>query len=332
MESWKKVLIMNLYLDEIITDVDSLWRGCVLRNGYIFAPKDKGNIYDAIVIRNPADCGQYYHPRFGVSAHTLDEHIEFVNKYQLKKAIIIAENLEFIKDCPTLQYITIVPAVKHNDFDFSPLYDLQEVIELNCITCYGENEQFLSSIDYSKIKGIKKIGISGKGHLNYNKVETLEKLWITQDKKCLSCDEISQSRKLKDITLMQCMVESLNGIEKFEMLQSISLYHNRKLNDISMLRAVANSLRQLTIENCPKIRDFSALLELTNLEHLHLEGSNTLPNLEFIIGMKNLKTFSFTMNVEDGDLKPCEKIPFVRCKNRKHYNLKDKDLPKNLPK
>ena len=37
------------------------------------------------------------------------------------------------------------------------------------------------------------------------------------------------------------------------------------------------------------------------------------------------------MNVLDGDLTPCMKIPYVYCeRNRKHYNLKNKDLPRTV--
>ena len=45
------------------------------------------------------------------------------------------------------------------------------------------------------------------------------------------------------------------------------------------------------IENCPKIKDFSVLKELKNLELLQLYGKNELPDLSFIRHMKNLKTF-----------------------------------------
>ena len=41
--------------------------------------------------------------------------------------------------------------------------------------------------------------------------------------------------------------------------------------------------------------------------------------------------FLFSMNVLDGDLTPCMKIPYVYCeRNRKHYNLKNKDLPRTV--
>lgn len=321
---------MSLNLNEIITDVDILWRSYVVRCGYIFAPLTEGNVYDAIVIRNPVNCS-YGYSRYGYSVHTLEEHIEFINEHQLKKAIIIAEDLEFVKCCPSLQYIKIIPGIRDNNFDFSPVYDLPEVVNLNCFTCYGDKQQFFSSIDYSQVRGLKTVSISGKGHFNYDKVEMLEELWISGDKKKLCFDGISCSTNLKDVTLMQCAIQSLNGIEKYNTLQSLSLYYNRLINDISMLYGVSESLRQLTIENCPKIKDFSVLQKLTNLEHLHLEGSNTLPNVDFIHRMKKLKTFTCTMNIEDGNLNPCKQVPFARCKNRKHYNLKDKDLPKNVP-
>ena len=45
--------------------------------------------------------------------------------------------------------------------------------------------------------------------------------------------------------------------------------------------------------------------------------------------MKNLKTFIFDMNVLDGDLTPCLGLSYVYSeKNRKHYNVKDKDMPR----
>ena len=45
--------------------------------------------------------------------------------------------------------------------------------------------------------------------------------------------------------------------------------------------------------------------------------------------MKKLKTFILDMNVLDGDLTPCLDISYVTCgKDRRHYNLKDSDLPK----
>ena len=141
--------------------------------------------------------------------------------------------------------------------------------------------------------------------------------------------DISNSGILRKITLMQCAIQSLNGIEKFPQLSSLVLYNNRRLSDISALANVSNSLKTFAIESSFRVSDFTVLSQLVNLEHLHLYGHNTIPNLQFLNNMKKLKTFCFTMNVEDGDLTLCKKLPYVSCKNRRHYNLRDDDLPKD---
>ena len=130
---------------------------------------------------------------------------------------------------------------------------------------------------------------------------------------------------------MSCKVQTLDGVGTYPQFESMNLYHNRALCDISALAGVSGSLKELTIESCPKIKDFSVLSSLENLEYLYLFGNNNLPNLDFLQNMKKLKVFNFTMNVEDGDLTNCLSIPCATCKNRKHYNLKDSQLPKTRP-
>ena len=76
----------------------------------------------------------------------------------------------------------------------------------------------------------------------------------------------------------------------------------------------------LTIENCPKIRDFSFLSKLTNLHTLNLIGNNKIPDLSFLKQMRQLETFRFSMDVVDGDLSLCKTIKKVRClRQRRHY-------------
>ena len=112
-------------------------------------------------------------------------------------------------------------------------------------------------------------------------------------------------------------------------MQCLYLHYNRSLQNISALRRANRTLKALRIENCPKIEDFSVLCELENLELLELSGSNVLPNLNFLKTMRNLKTFAFNMDVLNGDLTPCLNLSYVYSeKDRRHFNLKDKDLPK----
>ena len=71
--------------------------------------------------------------------------------------------------------------------------------------------------------------------------------------------------------------------------------------------------------------------KLENLELLQLSGSNELPSLDFLKTMKNLKTFVFSVNVADDDLTLCRNLSYVYSeRNRKHYNLKDSDMPRGV--
>ena len=318
-------------LNEIV-DISkvSLFR-TIDREGFIFtAITEPANVYDAIVIKYPSDI-PCFSPRIDASLHSLEEQIDFVNKHSIEKALIIAENIEFITMCPTLKYLRIIPPDNIGDgFDYSPLYKMRQIKSLSCSTIYGFREELSTTIDCLKIKGLEDISISNSNYINFEKVQTLKKLSVS-DYKDSDIVRMFDSLILESINIIQSNIYSLNGIEKAKNIQDIACQYIRNLRDISSLVKISASLKTLVIENCPKIEDFSCLFELTELEHLELYGKNKLPNLSFLTKMRKLKTFSFSMEIEDGNLTPCLRIPYVYCKKgKKHYNLKDKDLPKNI--
>ena len=262
----------------------------------------------------------------------IHEYIDYINKNNINSAEIIMPNIEFLKFCPSLKHLKIWPSYDSTEnYDFSPLYDHPEILSLNCGNIYGNRDQYISEIDYSRITGLVDLSLGvNKGTRKFNSINTLKSLGVGNYKsKNNDIQDLFSSEQLDTLVLNGCRIESLNGIEKSKRLQCLYLYYNRSLKDISSLRKVKKTIKALRIENCPKIADFSVLAELENLELLELTGKNVLPDLKFINSMKNLKTFVFDMNVEDGDLTPCLNLSYVYCdKNRKHYNLKDKDLPK----
>lgn len=260
------------------------------------------------------------------------EFIEYINQFQLEQAEIIVPDLHFLEKCPSLKFLKITPSYNAEEiFDFSPLYKMKEIKSLSCENQYGDRMQYIANIDYAKINGLLDLSFSvNKGTKNFEKIETLKSLQVwdfkgeRQDVSDLFC-----SKELDTLQLTSCKIRSLKGIEHSKRLQCLYLYYNRLLSDISALVNVKDTLKALRIQNCSKIADFSVLGYLENLELLELSGNNTLPNLEFLKKLKNLKTFEFDMNVLDGNLSVCLNLPNVYChKNRKHYNFKDKDLPK----
>lgn len=302
----------------------------VEREGYIFTAMDISNVFDGIVVRNPENIDKIS-PKRSMSNHSLQEHIDFINKHKLEKAYIIANNIDFITQCPTLKHVIVNPIVNDNAFfDYSPLYELNNLESLSCNTT--SNWRTVATVDYSKFKSnsIHSVGISKNGHINVDSLINVTNLSFSEVKSFNDLNSYKALVNLKKINITQSNLVSLSGIENLINLEEILLAYNRKLTDISSLKHISKSLKSLYIESSPKITDFSCLEQLESLEDLSLYGSNVLPNLNFLNKMKKLKYFIFSMHVGNNDLSPCLQIPYAVCeKGKKEYNYKNKDLPKN---
>lgn len=331
MESRKDALRMVLKFDDIITDPYMLQQGYIYRDGFIFTfGQDNPAVFNRIVIRKPERARDFSN-NLGFSYRSFEEHIELIDEHKIEKAHIICDNLDFIVNCPSLKDVIISPSFDADEsFDYSPLYKMPNLKTVYCKTEYGDFEQYSVTLDCLAIKNLENISVDTNGCIGYEKVTTLKKLWLANHKRIVDFNDVSSSQMLQDVTLLNCSIKSLSGIYKCPKLHSLSLWNNRKLTDISELNSISSSLIELSIESCSKIEDFSVLQHLNNLQILHLSGNNIIPDLSFLKHMKNLKIFTFTVNVLDGNLDKCKSIPYVSCKNRKHYNLKDIDLPKNL--
>ena len=316
-------------LTEIVNDSTTLSRGYLLRDGFVFtAITHPANVFDAIVIKHPIDASCSYN-RLPSQFLSLEDHIEYINLHKLEKALVITNNLDFLTNCPTLKYLSIIPVDNTgNGFDYSPLYKMPQLKSVQCPTAYGKKEELSTTIDCQKINGIENIHVTNLNYLNFNTIRSLRSLGISNYQKT-NLTEAFCSPVLDTLSVFQSKIRTLEGIQQSSNMQCLYLYNNKSLHDISALRKVKKTLKALRIENCPKITDFSVCGELANLELLELSGSNILPNIHFLREMKGLKTFIFSVNIDDGDLTPCLSLSYAySAKNRKHYNLKDNDLPK----
>ncbi len=285
---------------------------------------------DAIVLFNPADA-IIVSPALLRSRKTLQEHIEYIQKNDVRKAIVAAEDIRFLLQCPSLECLWILPAVTAESFDYSPLYDMPNLTWLRCETVYGAKEEKSTHVDYSRFPMLRTLSVGGgKGHENVR---------LARNVATLSCwegypqaDDLSgqlPGDALECLSLCQSRIRSLNGLGDCLRIRRLELSCLRNLTDITALRALADSLVYLEIEACGKIRDFSVLSELHNLEFLILKGSNVLPDLHFLQSLPRLKHLHLTMDVADGDLRPCLLLPYVRIQNRRHFSHSDKEMPKN---
>lgn len=316
-------------LTNVITDFTALYNSYTLREGFPFTSITiPSNIYDAILIKPHGSTS--FSPRFPDFQFSIEDYVDFVNQYHLEKALVIHDNLDFLRDCPSLKYLTIVPSdTAGNNFDFSPLYEHSEILYLNCHTEYGLNFMNHTSIDYSKTNGVLRLDLANDGHLNSDCVDTLKTLSVSYSKE-RDLTKLFSSAELDSLQIVSSSIKSLNGINQSQKIQCLDLNTNKQLEDISQLEDVRATLKYLSIDNCAKIKDFSVISKLDQLEFLSLYGSNSLPSLDFLKNLKHLKVFGFSMNIVDGDLTPCLSLPHAYCaKGKKHYNLKNSDLPHN---
>lgn len=298
---------------------------------FFFTDFDNPKVRDAIVVYNPPEA-IIISPVFLRSRKPLEEHIEYINSNNIKKAYIIADDISFLTQCPCLEFLKVYPAITAQSFDYSPLYEMPNIKWIECKTTTGPNEDLVGTIDYSRIKGIKRLGIShAGGHLNVEQAGDVISLYF--DFGFPNAKNLNNSipgKMLRSFAVCQAPIQSLDGIENAPNLCSLELSHNRRLADISALRFLSETLNYLEIDTCGRIQDFSVLSELHSLEFLTLKGANVLQNLSFLKNMPRLKHLHLTMNVKDGNLSLCEHVPYVKIKNRKHYSHKDIDLPKDF--
>lgn len=293
---------------------------------FFFMPYDNR---DELVICNPQD-SVCVSPAFLRSRKSLEEHIRLVNENHIKRAMIVGENIEFLQRCLSLEEITVYPSINAVNFDFSPLYDMPNLRKLICQTTYGPNEEHTSYVDYSRFSSLSELIINGpKGHKNVHLVRGLTHLALENGQPTTrTLVGAFDGEKLEELSLTESTISSLDGVEQANRIRRLELYYNRRLVDISALTRVRDTLKELDIENCGKIRDFSVLSTLHRLEKLRMVGNNSLPDLSFIHEMPNLKSFTLTMNVEDGNLDMCMSIPYVSIRNRKHFNRRDDEFSK----
>ena len=327
----EKNLLVENFREELgqVVGVEELIQRVSLGKGFEFtAIRHPANVYDAIIIRNPSHSPKY--KANGVySKHTLDEYVDFINHYGIEKAEIIADDISFLRKCPTLKHLNIIPVTDETgSFDFSPLYELDEVRSIFCRTDQVRSGRKKVKVDYSRIPGLEYLSISSPVDTEYSGIPTLKTLCISGSP-ATDVRDFCTSPELDTLEVRFSRINSLDGIWYAPRMQCLYLERNRSLSDINALSQVSSTLRALRIQNCPKITDFSVLEQLENLEYLFLEGSNVLPSLDFIRKMPKLKTLIVDFRIEDGDLTPCLDLSYAYCGTiRKHYNVKDHQLPR----
>ena len=319
---------LKLSISAKVIDVYSLYKGYVNRGGFLFAALDNSQVFDALIVRTNENSNDLL--RIENSNKTLQEHIELINQFSLEKVKIIGNDFSFVKKCPTIKHCSILPdGIILDNLDFSPFYELPEIKTMIMLSSPEDSFKKMKAnegLDCSRIRELENLSVVGNSCYNYQNLEKLKKISLSQ----VAINDFSKFvlPNLKELSLTQCNLKSLHGIANLTSLQRLDLNYIRSLVDASEIKEL-QTLRCLDISSCSQISDFKFIGALANLECLSLEGNNEVDSISFLNDLQKLRFLILQFNVLDGDLTLCKNIQYVDVKNRKHYNLKDKELPKN---
>lgn len=260
-----------------------------------------------------------------VSSEHLSECLELIKVHNFK-SISIGESynlsdIDFLKECSQIEKLYLKG---ENVINFEGLSFL---VNLKFIAMNYLNKKV--KLDLGNLFSLKELyGELPTNTTGLAKLKNLKRIQIWSYKpRSKTFTELGEIENLEVLHLIQAKVESFEGIGQFKTLQELDLYGLNKLTDISDIGLLKSSLRNLILENCKNIQDFSPIVSQDNLEYLSLVSCGSIKSISFTKELHKLKSFNFeNTDVEDGDLSYCQTIPLVHFTQKKHFSHKRKDL------
>lgn len=257
---------------------------------------------------------------FIFDSNRIQEGIEYIKQHNLRYVDINsflgykATDISFLRELSDFVEGITVPETR---------YDISVLNELHRLVFLGFADDKKTIIDLSNFPNLSTLACEySKRLLSLESCEQLQNLTLTGFKsrdKTLS--EIPPLSSLKRLDLFVTNINSLIGIGNFPHLEELTLFKAPRLEDISALKDIKDTLTMIEFDSCRRIRNFDVLGDLTNLKKLIIGSSGSIPSLSFVTSLTNLEFLSFVgTNVLDGDLSPTIGLKYVGFENKRHYS------------
>ena len=272
-------------------------------------------------------------PQYPTTERPLSDYIDYINSHHIKNATVIFDDFEFLESCPGIERIVLFPSEEAPDsISYDAIYRMPNLKMIQPTTRYGSLERFKTIFDGSKLSSKDKIQYFSAnceyGIKNIADLKGLRTLALSGLKET-SLEGVIGSDSLDLLRLVGCnKLRSLAGIEKCGAMKFLGIENCRLLSDIGSLMCLADSLDGLLIDHCPSIEDYSLIGCLKNLKRLTIGCQKGIDSISFIGKLTQLKTFTFTGNIIDGDLSFCDELENVGIyPNKRHYNRNTNGFP-----
>ncbi|MDR1316110.1 MAG: leucine-rich repeat domain-containing protein [Spirochaetales bacterium] len=208
-----------------------------------------------------------------VYAHEFNEAIEWALKNKIEQIQIrgvagrensntVSDFKEIEKLAPYLRKISFAGLLDNAIINFDSIYSLKK-LEKIYILC---KQKF--SLDVSRFN-LKHLGAEyWKGLKNIEKTETLESMVITKYPH-ENIRELLSLKNLKILHIYSSKIKTLEGIEKLNNLEELSLSRNNNLESIAEIKNI-KLLNSFSIEKCKKITDCAFVYEMENIKRLYV--------------------------------------------------------------
>jgi hypothetical protein len=194
------------------------------------------------------------------------------------------------------------------------------------------------TVDVSQFPQLRelRLGAWNSKVVNLDQCARLETLYVRRfSPKAGGLSRLAPKSGLRHLEIVQSNLTSLEGLEQFEDLASLTLRHCPKLEDISALGRMEGSLRKLILDRCKGIGDVSAIGQLQGLVNLSINACGDIESIDFVSALETLETMGLGggTSVLDGDLSPLLTLPVLRyagVDKKKHYSHTPAELTKHL--
>ena len=209
--------------------------------------------------------------------------------------------------------VSFLPA----DFDFGFLNKLVNLKKIS-INVEGNND-----IDLSNLKKLESLSVKWRKTIKgFENCTRLSSLCLIEFKEP-DLTKLTNLKSLIDIRIKTASIESLNGLQELDNLQSLSIGNCRKLTSIKVINQLSK-LQHLDFDTCPNVKDYDEISGLPNLQSLSLINCGKVESIKFIEAFPLLSKLSLLGNtvINDGNLLPAKNVKSVEYKHHNHYNIK----------
>lgn len=257
-----------------------------------------------------------------IKSDDLEKYIDLINSKQIKNIGINfywgfrIESLNFLRLCPGIEKIYIA----------GDNYELDVLNYLKRLS-YLSTTSDVNNVDFANFRSLTECCISWSKKVQ-NLDQCVELTHIKIYKYNLSGDlkMLPVFKKLRTLELVSSPINSLEGIEKYTLLENFGGYHLSRLISIAAI-ATLTELDTVILENCKKIEGFDALAANRKLTKIILTNCGKIPSIKFIKELETLSFFTFMgSDVLDGDMRPCIGLKYFAFNNRRHYSHTESEI------